>query len=438
MKYYSTKNKNQPFSFKEVVIKGLPDDNGLFMPETFPNFEDDFFEGLENMPLDKIATEVIYPFVKEDIPEEVLKDICKKAFNFEVPLIEVKPNFYSMELYHGPTLAFKDFGARFMAGCLGYFASQNEREVNILAATSGDTGGAVAAGFYKTKGVKVTILYPKGKVSELQERQLTTLGENITALEVDGTFDDCQKLVKKAFLDGELNEKINLSSANSINVARLLPQSVYYFYAWSRLKSAGKKVVFAVPSGNFGNITGGLFAKMMGLPIENFVAATNVNKVVPDYLQEGQFIPKPSIQTVSNAMDVGNPSNFERLMSIFNKNWQLTRNVIKGYYYTDEETLEAIRHVFNKYGYILDPHGAVGYKALSSYINGKSSTIGVLLETAHPIKFAEHVEESIGKKLEVPDGISELYEKDIAKIPMSKSYNEFKDYLLNKSGVKIK
>ncbi|QCK17099.1 threonine synthase [Mangrovivirga cuniculi] len=438
MKYFSTKNKNRPFSFKEVVIKGLPDDNGLFMPETFPKYDSDFFESLSEKSIDQIATEVIYPFVKEDIPENVLRDICENAFNFKVPLTEVKPSFYSMELYHGPTLAFKDFGARFMAGCMGFFASENDTEVNILAATSGDTGGAVAAGFYKTNGVKVTILYPKGKVSELQERQLTTLGENITAIEVDGTFDDCQKLVKKAFLDEELNKKINLSSANSINVARLLPQSVYYFYAWSRLKSDKNKIVFAVPSGNFGNITGGLFARMMGLPIDNFIAATNVNKVVPDYLDQGEFLPRPSIQTVSNAMDVGNPSNFERLMAIFNKNWQLTRQIIKGYYYTDEETLDAISHVHQKYGYILDPHGAVGYKALSSYLNGRTNTTGILLETAHPIKFAEHVEKSIGEKLKIPEEISDLYDKEILKIPMGKAYSEFKDYLLEKSGVKIK
>ncbi|NMM50646.1 threonine synthase [Marinigracilibium pacificum] len=435
MKFYSTKNKKKAYSFREAVIKGLPEDNGLFMPERFPQLSESFFEEIKELSIAEIAYRVILPYVSEDIPEADLKLICDKAFNFEVPLVNVKKDFYSMELYHGPTMAFKDFGARFMAGCLGYFSKDSDKEVNILAATSGDTGGAVAAGFYKTPGVSVTILYPKGKVSELQERQLTTLGENISAVEIDGTFDDCQKLVKKAFLDEELNARVNLSSANSINVARLLPQSVYYFYAWSRLASEDRKIAFAVPSGNFGNITGGLFAKMMGLKVENFIAATNLNKIVPDYLKQGQFMPKPSIQTVSNAMDVGNPSNFDRLMSIFNKNWQLARQVVKGYYYTDEETLEAIGHVYRKYGYILDPHGAVGYKALTTYMDGRPSVTGVLLETAHPIKFADHVEESIGKKLEEPEGIKDLYSRNIDKIPMKNSYDKFKEYLIEKATV---
>ena len=363
MRLYSTKNPTSFVSLKEAVFKGLPEDNGLFMPEFIPQLSNDFIKNLKNHSFQSIAFEVAKTLIGDTIPEKDLKNIVESAIDFPAPVVKLEDDTYILELFHGPSLAFKDFGARFMAQLMSYFNQGDNKELVILVATSGDTGGAVAAGFYKALGIKVVILYPSGKVSMLQEKQLTTLGENITALEVEGTFDDCQALVKKAFLDSELTHKIRLSSANSINIARLIPQSFYYFEAYKQLDTKGKPVIFSIPSGNFGNLTAGLFAKKMGLPIHQFLAATNANDVVPQYLASGSYKPIPSVRTLSNAMDVGNPSNFARMLNLYSSTWNNMIEDIKGYSYNDEQTKAAVKEVFSKYNYIIDPHGAVGYLA---------------------------------------------------------------------------
>ncbi|RMG80878.1 MAG: threonine synthase, partial [Bacteroidetes bacterium] len=338
---------------------------------------------------------------------------------------------YILELFHGPSLAFKDFGARFMSQLMSYFKGADEKELVILVATSGDTGGAVAAGFYKTPGIKVVILYPSGKVSALQEKQLTTLGENITALEVRGTFDDCQALVKKAFLDPDLNQNIRLSSANSINIARLIPQSFYYFEAYKQVQTNGDKIVFSVPSGNFGNLTAGLFAKEMGLPIHHFIAATNANDVVPEYLKSGVFTPRPSVPTISNAMDVGNPSNFARMLDLKCSTWNILKEEISGYSFSDDQTREAIKTVYDKYKYIIDPHGAVGYLALEAYQKKNKGTKGIILETAHPSKFIDEVEQVLSQKVDIPERLSSLRTKTKLSVPMDTQFSSFKTWLLS-------
>lgn len=429
MNYYSTNGKVDPVSFKEAIFKGLPDDNGLFMPEEIPHLPPSFFEGISNLTLPEIGFEVIKPFVDGEIPDDELKSLIKDVLSFDIPLVKIKGGVYSLELFHGPTLAFKDVGARFLARSLSYFTRQEEKKLTVLVATSGDTGSAVANGFYNVPNIEVIILYPSGKVSEFQEQQMTTLGGNITALEIDGTFDDCQKLVKEAFLDDELKTSLNLTSANSINMARLLPQSVYYFYAWAQLSEEEKKnVVFSVPSGNYGNLSAGLIAQRMGLPIKHFLACSNVNDTVPLYLWNGKFEPKPSVATISNAMDVGNPSNFVRMLDLFGGNHSGMIDSITGYAYTDESTRNTIQKVYALTGYVLDPHGAVGYMGLMDYLNSKTVT-GIVLETAHPVKFNQTVEEEIGMSVTIPAHV-ETTNLEKKSISFSADFTDFKTFLL--------
>jgi threonine synthase len=430
MRLYSTKNTTSFVSLEEAVFKGLPDDNGLFMPENIPLLPNAFFKNLKDYSFQEIGFEICKHLFKEVIPESDLRSIIEKSITFPAPVVKLNEGAYILELFHGPSLAFKDFGARFMAQLMSYFNKGNDRELVILVATSGDTGGAVAAGFYKTPGIRVVILYPSGKVSNLQEKQLTTLGENVTAIEIDGTFDDCQALVKQAFLDSELTKNIRLSSANSINIARLIPQSFYYFEAYKQLPVDGKSVVFCVPSGNFGNLTAGLFAKKMGLPVHQFIAATNANDVVPSYLHSGTYTPRHSVATLSNAMDVGNPSNFARMMDIYCSTWNNIREDIKGYSFNDAETEECMQNVFNDYGYILDPHGAVAYLALEKYQQENPGTKGVIFETAHPSKFLPDVERVLKQKIEVPERLAILSEKQKNTMEMGIEFSPFKGWLL--------
>ncbi|MBN2596175.1 MAG: threonine synthase [Marinifilaceae bacterium] len=431
MKYFSTNNKDIRYSFKEAVIKGLAPDNGLFFPVSIPKLNDEFFQRLTELSLPEIGYEVAKHFVGDDISDSDLKKITEEVLNFKIPVVAIEDGINTLELFHGPTCAFKDVGARFMSRCLSAFAKQNQKEVTILVATSGDTGSAVANGFLGVEGVKVIILYPAGKVSKIQEQQLTTMGQNITALEVDGTFDDCQALVKTAFGDDDLNMELNLTSANSINIARLLPQSFYYFHAWAQLQPTSKKVVFSVPSGNYGNLTGGLLAKQMGLPIDSFIASANINKVVPDYLNSGKYEPKASVQTISNAMDVGAPSNFARMMELYQENHADITKDIKGAWFSDEETQEAIADLYSRNKYILDPHGAVGYLGLKRYLNTKSE-VGVFLETAHPAKFKDTVEKVLNTEIKVPDYLQECLGKEKKSILISKNFSDFKSFLLLK------
>ncbi|HFA51403.1 MAG TPA: threonine synthase [Bacteroidetes bacterium] len=429
MRLYSTKNTSKFVSLKTALFKGLPEDNGLYMPECIPQLPAVFFQNLKDYSFQEIGFEVCKALFWGAMPEKDIRKLIEKSITFPAPLVSLDEETRVLELFHGPSLAFKDFGARFMAQLMSYFNKNENRELVILVATSGDTGGAVAAGFYKTPGIKVVILYPSGKVSPLQEKQLTALGHNITALEIDGTFDDCQALVKKAFLDDELTERIRLSSANSINIARLIPQSFYYFEAYKQLKSYDKHVVFCTPSGNFGNITAGLFAKRMGLRVHQFIAATNVNDVVPEYLKSGIYSPRPSVRTISNAMDVGNPSNFARMMDMYGSTWNNFKKEISGYSFTDEETKAAMKEVFEKYGYVIDPHGAVGYLALQEYQAENKGTCGIVLETAHPSKFLDDVESILEKKVEVPERLAVLAEKKKVSVKMGTAFGEFKEWL---------
>lgn len=430
MRLYSTKNPSSDFSLKEAIFKGLPDDGGLFMPYVIPVLPNAFFENIQNLSLQEIAFEVSKNMLQGAVPGDALRNIVEDAINFEVPLVPLDENIYSLELFHGPTYAFKDFGARFMSRLMAYFIDNKQEEVNILVATSGDTGSAVAHGFLGVPGIHVTILYPSGKVSDMQEKQFTTLGSNITALEVDGTFDDCQKMVKQAFNDQKLNAAMKLTSANSINIARLIPQSFYYFYAYSRLDKR-KPLVFSVPSGNFGNLLGGLLAKKMGLPIYKFVAATNANHVVPDYLASGEFNPRPSVRTVSNAMDVGNPSNFERILNIFAESFEDIKSNIDGKHYTDEETKAIITAVHKEQGYILDPHSAIGYKGLKDYLVEEGKDLnGVFLSTAHPAKFLEVVEPLIDGEVQIPGALQEAMNKPKQSKPIPADFDALRAYLL--------
>ncbi|MDW3648450.1 MAG: threonine synthase [Bacteroidia bacterium] len=431
MRLYSTKNKNNFRSLKEAVLKGLPEDKGLFMPEEIPQLPPEFFQKLPQMSFPELAYEVSKCLLKGAIPDEELKAIIEQAINFDAPVHSLDEDKHILELFHGPSLAFKDFGARFMAQLMSYFVKHEGKKLYILVATSGDTGGAVASGFYQTEGIEVVILYPSGKVSLLQEKQLTTLGHNIQALEVDGTFDDCQALVKEAFLDKELNEEMRLSSANSINIARLIPQSFYYFRAWQQLRQNDKKVAFAVPSGNFGNLTAGLLAKRMGLPIDHFIAATNVNDIVPAYLASGEYSPRPSSPTISNAMDVGNPSNFERMRDLFGEDWEKMKAEISGFSYTDEETREAIQAVYDAYGYIIDPHAAVAYLAFHDFRKNNPNYQGVILGTAHPAKFLDVIEPVLDRKVPVPERLEILRDRKKESIEIGIGYPEFKSTLLS-------
>jgi threonine synthase len=431
MNYYSTNNKNLKVSLREAVIQGLAPDNGLYMPESIPTLPSSFFESLHKLSFQEIGFQVAKNLIGNDIPTSELKRIVDHTIQFDAPLVEIEKNIFSLELFHGPTLAFKDFGARFLSGLLGYFANQQDKEITILVATSGDTGSAVANGFYNVPGTKVIVLYPSGKVSDIQEKQFTTLGGNITALEIDGTFDDCQRLVKQAFMDEQLKQKLFLTSANSINIARLIPQSFYYFYAFAQIKEKQKPIVFSVPSGNFGNLTAGLFAKRMGLPIHQFIAATNQNDIVPTYLKTKLFSPRPSVQTISNAMDVGNPSNFARMLDLYQNDFENLSKDVVGCHYSDEQTSNAMNEVFKNINYVLDPHGAVGYLALKEYLKPNSNAIGVFLETAHPAKFKEVVEGAIGRPIEIPARLDLFLKKEKQSKRMNGSFGELKEFLFS-------
>lgn len=427
MKFFSTNRKSEIVSFREAVIKSLPDDNGLYFPESVPELDYLFLSTLSHYSLPEIGHEVLRHFTNEDIPDEKLVEIITDAYGFDIPLVEVSKNIHALELFHGPTFAFKDVGARFLARCLGYFNESENKEVTILVATSGDTGGAVAAGFYKVPGVKVVILYPSGKVSALQEKQLTTLGENISAIEVDGDFDDCQALVKQAFLDKELNQKLNLSSANSINIARWIPQSIYYYQIF---RSLGEDIdaVIAVPSGNYGNLTTGMLAKKMGLPIKRFIAASNANDIVPRYLVSGDYQVKPTVATVANAMDVSNPSNYPRMMELYDGDLKALRKDVKGFSLTDQETLQTMKATFAATNYLLDPHGAIGYRALEGDLQKKE--VGIFLETAHPCKFQPVVDQALGQAYPLPDHVADLMKQEKKAVKMKADFGEFKSWLL--------
>ncbi|WP_348797069.1 threonine synthase [Flavobacterium adhaerens] len=428
MKYYSLNHNAPKVSFQEAVIQGLATDKGLYFPEKITPLSSSFFDNIENLSNEEIAFEAIQQFVGDEIPTETLKQIIAETLCFEFPTEKVENNIYALELYHGPTMAFKDVGARFMSRCLGYFNKDKKDNKNtVLVATSGDTGGAVASGFLGVQGVDVVILYPSGKVSDIQERQLTTLGQNIKALEVDGVFDDCQDMVKKAFLDETLKHK-NLTSANSINIARWLPQMFYFFFAYKQLKSQNKPMVFSCPSGNFGNICAGIMAKKLGLPIEHFVASTNVNDTVPRFLEKGNYEPKPSIATISNAMDVGNPSNFIRIQELYNNDLNEFRKDFSSFSYTDKETLEAMKSIYKTDGYIAEPHGAVGYLGLKKELQNFPNAIGVFLETAHPIKFLDVVEPALNITLPLPTQIESVMNKEKVSTKI-KTYEELKSFL---------
>jgi threonine synthase len=431
MLFYSTNNRTKTFSLKEAVMKGLPEDKGLFMPTGWPRMSSQFIAEIENMSFNEIAYQVSHCLLHDDIPDDVLRKIIEDAYDFEAPVVHLHDNIYVLELFHGPTLAFKDFGAKFMSRLMAYLIDKQQKELHVLVATSGDTGSAVANGFYKVPGVKVTVLYPSGMVSDIQEKQFTTLGENITAIEIEGTFDDCQTLVKQAFLDDEINKKINLTSANSINISRLIPQTFYYFSAYAQLKKYVKPITVSVPSGNFGNLCAGLIAKKMGLPFFNFVASTNKNDIVPKYLLDGIFEAKPSVQTVSNAMDVGNPSNFVRMLELYNGSLSLIKGDISGASFSDGETLEAVEDIYQKTGYILDPHSAVGYLGLRKYMVNQDG-VGVFLSTAHPAKFKDVVDEIIKKPVEIPERLKKFLEREKEAILMKNSFSKLKSYLLGK------
>lgn len=457
MQLYSTNDPSRvnKVNFQEALFHSMPEDKGLYMPEFFPRLKDSFFGNIENLTFQEIAFEVAEALLGDEIPALKLREIIDDAINFSAPVVKLDEQIHVLELFHGPTLAFKDFGARFMARTMSWFLqeSPSEKEIHILVATSGDTGGAVAQGFLNVPGIKVTLLYPRGKVSELQEKQLTTVGNNVEALEIEGTFDDCQRMVKEAFLDKELRAHMQLSSANSINISRLIPQSFYYFNAYAQLKrepsfDPKRKLVFSVPSGNFGNLCGGLIAKRLGLPIHQMVAATNANDIVPKYLDSGKFDPRPSLQTISNAMDVGNPSNFARLQAFYQhlpevKDFDLLmemQNEIIGKRYSDEQTRITIKEVYDKYyGYTMCPHTAVGYLGLKDYLTQNETShpeddvYGIVLATAHPAKFIDTVEETIGEKVKMPDSLQTLMhsEKNATLIPAD--FKALKTHLLSKS-----
>jgi threonine synthase len=407
MRFYSTNNAKNIVDLREAVLQSLPEDKGLYMPTEIPKLSPSFFNSIHGMSLQEMAIEMCTPFLTSDFSKAEIQEIVESSINFPAPLVQVEEGIHSLELWHGPTLAFKDFGARFMAALMSRLVAQEKRELRILVATSGDTGGAVASGFLGVPNVKVTILYPSGKVSPLQEKQLNTLGENIMAIEVDGTFDDCQTLVKAAFLDKELKEKLMMGSANSINISRLIPQTFYYVNALAQLEKNAKAII-SVPSGNFGNLTAGLLAKKMGLPVHGFIAATNLNDIVPAYLSSGEFNPRPSIQTISNAMDVGNPSNFPRMMALYNGDLARIKEDVKGISYSDKLTEQSISELHERTGYVMDPHGAIAYRALKELL--KEGQEGIFFETAHPAKFLPTMRSILGD-IEVPEALSSLKDK---------------------------
>lgn len=433
MKLYSTNNPENQVEFKEAVFNALPQDKGLYMPVHIPKIDSLFIQNIQQYSLPEIALEVASALLEGAIPTDDLIEIIQDAVNFDAPLHFLTADTAVLELFHGPSFAFKDFGARFMSRVMGYFTEKNERTLEVLVATSGDTGGAVALGFLGVEGTRVTILYPKGKVSEIQELQLTTNGKNIRAIEVEGTFDDCQALVKQAFVNEELNAKLRLTSANSINIARLIPQMFYYFYAYAQLKAQGtNKVVFTVPSGNFGNIGAGILAGKMGLPIQHFVAANNDNDTVTEFLKTGEYRSKASVQTLSNAMDVGDPSNWVRIMDMFDNDFLKIKKQVSAYTFNDEQTQKAIAEVYEKYNYILCPHTAVAYLAAKKYkTEHPGEYASVFLSTAHPCKFPEAYPEELFKKIEAPSGVGTMGEKDKIKTTMPVDFEKFKTYLLS-------
>lgn len=425
MNYYSLHDTSHKTSFKEAVINGIAPDRGLYFPENIEPISKKIIQNISDYSNEEIAFEAIKQFVGEEIPEEKLKEIIKETISFDFPVVSITDSVATLELFHGPTMAFKDVGAKFMAGCLEYFNQGNDEEVTVLVATSGDTGGAVANGFLKAKGVNVVILYPSGKVSEIQEKQLTTLGNNITALEVKGVFDDCQDMVKTAFLDDGIQRK--LTSANSINVARWLPQMFYYFFAYKQVAHLNKDIVFSVPSGNFGNICAGIVAQKLGLPVKHFVAATNVNDTVPNYLKNGEYLPKASKATISNAMDVGDPSNFIRIQELLGKNVKDLQTIFSSFSFSDAQTKEAMKSLHVKTGYVADPHGAVGYLGLNKY-KLSNSDLGIFLETAHPVKFLGVVEETLSVNVDIPSQIQKVMDKEKVAIRIN-SYDDLKEFL---------
>ena len=430
MKYFSLNHNSKTTLFHDAVKKGLAPDRGLYFPESIPQLPKSFFNRIEKMTIPEMAYRVIKPYVGNQILKEKLMEIVTETLDFEFPIIEITDNIAALELFQGPTLAFKDVGARFMARTLGHLNQVNKEKITVLVATSGDTGGAVANGFLGVEGINVVILYPKGKVSEIQEKQLTTLGQNITALEVDGVFDDCQEMVKTAFLDSTLSG-VNLTSANSINIARWLPQMFYYFIAYRTLKSKNKRLVFSVPSGNFGNICAGIMGQKMGLPIDHFIASTNVNDAVPRFLETGTYDPKPTIQTISNAMDVGNPSNFIRIQKIFNNDLVKMKKKFSGFRFTDQDTKKAMKEIYKINGYVADPHGAVGFLGLKEFLTRqKDDLFGVFLETAHPVKFLDSVNQTLNLEVEIPQRLKQTLSKNKISIPI-KDYSELKAFLLN-------
>ena len=434
MKYYSTNKTVPDVSLSEAVVKGLAPDKGLYMPRKIERLPAEFFARIGSMDFHEIACRVAEAFFGEDIDKADLDRIVRDTLSFDTPIVKVEDRIYSLELFHGPTLAFKDVGGRFMARMLSHFIGKEDRkaQVTVLVATSGDTGSAVANGFLGVEGIDVVVLYPKGKVSEIQEKQFTTLGQNITAVEIDGTFDDCQRLVKSAFLDEELSRRFRLTSANSINVARFLPQSFYYFNAYAQLRRAGETgdVVVCVPSGNFGNITAGLFAKRMGLPIKRFIAANNLNDVFLEYLKTGKYTPRASVTTLANAMDVGDPSNFVRVLDLYGDSWETIKQEITGCRYTDEQIRTTIADTLKRTGYQLDPHGACGYQGLKD--NLQQGEVGVFLETAHPAKFKDTVEEIIGTPVEIPARLQEFMKREKLSVELSKEFSDFKRFLLSR------
>ncbi|WP_025765158.1 threonine synthase [Dyadobacter tibetensis] len=432
MQFYSTKTASHKVNLEEAIFRSLPPDNGLYMPEHIPTLSPDFLSDIHNKSFQEIAIEITHTLLSDDLSREEVEHIIGLAYDFDAPAKQITEDTYVLELFHGPSMAFKDFGARFMAALMSHFLARSEKDLKILVATSGDTGGAVAQGFFDVPGISVTILYPSGKVSDIQEKQLTTLGRNVRALEVEGTFDDCQKLVKDAFLDTELNTKFNLASANSINIARLIPQSFYYFAAYAQLKQMGKPIVFSVPSGNFGNLSAGLLAFRMGLPVAHFVASTNINNSVPRYLESGVYNPLPSVETISNAMDVGNPSNFVRLIRFFGDDHLSTKEKISGYYFNDVETSEAMRILDQKANYVACPHTAVAYLGLETYRKeSESEFIGVFLSTAHPAKFIDLVEKTLGKPIDVPERLKNLLSLPKRSTKITSDFSQFKTLLIS-------
>lgn len=431
MKYYSTNNKNFQVSLREAVLTGMPKDKGLFMPVEIKQLSDEFFKDLSHLSFVEMS-KIICKNIIDDIDEHVLDNIIEEAINFDAPAVKIDDKISTLELFHGPTLAFKDFGARFMSRLMSYFVKDSDKKLNIVVATSGDTGSAVANGFLGIENINVLVLYPSGKVSKIQEKQIATLGENITAIEVDGTFDDCQKMVKAALVDEDILSNLQITSANSINISRLIPQIFYYFRMFSQLDyHANDKIAVCVPSGNFGNLTAGLIGKKMGLPVSQFIAATNINDVVPEYLESSIFSPRPSMATISNAMDVGNPSNFARILDLYNNDYEKIKSTIAGYKFTDSETREMMKRVYNDSQYVCDPHGAVGYLGLEKFmIENPKFTKGVFFETAHPAKFKDVVDEAIGKDVDIPARLAKFLDREKLSVKISKDFADLKNLML--------